>query len=291
MKQYVQFQCSGEDAEILPESLVRQAGGSFRDAQSKAGAMAAVAKVLKQERGDVLAQVPFCVSIEAEALGAPVTIYDNPMPPSLGTYPCNSLEDALSLPDIDFSEGRIREVLQAVHLLAAQGEKVSLRVEGPFTVLAMLMSVTEICRIFCRDSMALLPVVDKLAADAASYARLGMEAGARVISYADPSGDPEILGPEVYELCAYGSSLVMQRTEPLFREGVMHICGRTSFLLQQNGIVEAVPTGIRAKSYGEAVLAAAGDPGIRFIGHGCMQQTTEDFCPPLIQLVPTGQRS
>ena len=171
MKQYVQFQCSGEDAEILPESLVRQAGVSFRDAQSKAGAMAAVAKVLKQERGDVLAQVPFCVSIEAEALGAPVTIYDNPMPPSLGTYPCNSLEDALSLPDIDFSEGRIREVLQAVHLLAAQGEKVSLRVEGPFTVLAMLMSVTEICRIFCRDSMALLPVVDKLAAENASAPR------------------------------------------------------------------------------------------------------------------------
>ena len=52
---------------------------------------------------------------------------------------CRTMEELLELPEIDFTSGRIHEVLLACQELRNQGEQVVLQVSGPFTILNVLM--------------------------------------------------------------------------------------------------------------------------------------------------------
>ena len=52
---------------------------------------------------------------------------------------CTEVEELLNLPEVDYSTGRIHEVLLACQKLREEGEHVVLQVSGPFTILNVLI--------------------------------------------------------------------------------------------------------------------------------------------------------
>lgn len=195
-------------------------------------------------------------------------------------------QDLENLQEMDFSQGIIQEVLACVKKLAESGHVVSLRVEGPFTILAMLMDLTTISRCYLQHPLVLQKALQKITDYQTEYVRRGILQGARVISYADPSGIPQYIGPKFYrELCGSYTYRLMMQVEPFLQRAVVHICGRTSLALQHAGFCEAVPAGQWQITYGEAVCLAAADEKIRFIGHNCLHQTNHMMQLPLMQLV------
>ena len=59
--------------------------------------------------------------------------------PRAKEYICTKPEELLELPAIDFTTGRIHEVLLACKELRKQGQHVVLQVSGPFTILNVLI--------------------------------------------------------------------------------------------------------------------------------------------------------
>ena len=286
MNEGMAFQCSGQDQELLPEELIVQHGLSYAAVYTQAEAMAVMAEAMCRQRKDSLCQVPFCVSAEAESLGASVEVTNGPIPPALKGYCMDSWQDLEKLPGMDFSQGILHEVLDCVKKLAEAGQVVSLRVEGPFTILAMLMDLTTISRCYLQHPLVLQKALQKITDYQTEYIRRGILQGAAVISYADPSGIPQYIGPGFYRnLCGSYTHRLMMQVEPFLQSAVVHICGRTSLALQQAGFCEAVPSGQWEIPYGEAVCRAAADEKIRFIGHNCLHQTSQVMQIPLMQLV------
>ena len=270
------FKCAGQDLEVIPEDAVAAIGSSYREIYSRRDAMAAMALEMKRRKQDSLCKVPFCVSVEAEALGAHVRVEDSIIPPALHGYACKTGDELKSLPDIDFSSGRIHEVLESASILAGQGECVSIRAEAPFTILMMLMDLTGIALCFRKCPEALHSALDHIGNQLAEYIRLAVGRGARIISYSDPSGIPDYIGDEFYrELCAKPTCRVLRKVQPYMQLSVVHLCGRTSAAMQNEGFCRSGQLPVKAQSYGEALAEAAGMPDIWLLGHGCLQKTAE----------------
>ena len=270
------FKCAGQDLEVIPEDAVAAIDSSYRDVYSRREAITAMALEMKRRKHDSVCKVPFCVSVEAEALGAHVRVENSIIPPALHGYACKSSDDLAVLPEIDFSRGRIHEVLESVRTLAGQGECVSVRVEAPFTILMMLMDLTRIASCFRRSPEVLYGALDHIGNQLAGYIRLATEQGARIISYADPSGIPDYIGSEFYrELCAKPTCRVLHKVRPYMQHGLVHLCGRTSAAMQNEDFCSAEQLPVVSASYGEALAEVADMPDVWLVGHGCMQNTAK----------------
>ena len=133
------FICTRDDLEQIPEEVVKKTGLTLPGAHSDKKSMATLAGVLRKHRGDVIARVPFCNTVEAEAYGAHIKLGNALNGPRVESYRFPSIEEMSDLPSLDLNKGRIKEVLDAVELLVETGENVALSVEGPFTILSSLI--------------------------------------------------------------------------------------------------------------------------------------------------------
>ena len=68
------FPCLGEPERPITEDLCRNAGARYTSVFSKAEDMVRAALEVKRLNRDVWVKLPFCVTIEAEALGAEVSL-------------------------------------------------------------------------------------------------------------------------------------------------------------------------------------------------------------------------
>ena len=139
MSEVVDFICVSDQLEEIPESIVKNSGLIFPDVHSKAEYIVELSKGLKKYKNDILCRLPFCNTVEAEALGGNIKLGDAKTGPRVESYAYNSLDELLEIGEIDFKSRRIAEVLKAVQILRDQDETVVLNVEGPFTIITSLI--------------------------------------------------------------------------------------------------------------------------------------------------------
>lgn len=120
------FPCLGEPERPITEDLCRNAGARYTSVFSKAEDMVRAALEVKRLNRDVWVKLPFCVTIEAEALGAEVSLNSLYGVPAVTRFRYERLADIEELPHLDFSQGRLAEVLRAAAILQAQGENIML---------------------------------------------------------------------------------------------------------------------------------------------------------------------
>lgn len=272
---YGSFFCPGNhDIEIVEPAELALAKVSYQEMYTQGEAMAKVAAVLREKRQDKLCKIPFCLTIEAEAFGAEVDIKESATPPALKAYNYKNWKDLAALTEMDFDHSRVREVLIAVRQLRSQGHEVAVRIEAPFTVLAMLMDFSHICVMAQKKPQVIEAALEKISAGTINYINAVREAGAKVISFADPSGNPGLVGEAFYhEFCGKYTKQVMLAVQPSMADGVIHLCGRSSAALYVTGMIDIEPWGSPAATYGESILAAAEAADVFYVGHGCMNNT------------------
>jgi uroporphyrinogen-III decarboxylase len=267
------FQCGYENSNAFEPRTAERPGLNFSEAHSDASAMALRASEVRKESRSRVCSLPFCCTIEAEALGARINMGNTQNGPRIGEYVFNSLE---ALPDglgvLDFSRGRIHEVLAACRLLKARGEYVSVGVSGPMTILNGLMDITRVFREWRKNEPLMQEVLNRLGREIFKYVVELKAAGADILNFADPTGTPGILGPKYSGMLAecFLTSF-LKKTEPLLDESsVMQICPRTSHLLTALGLAEwrSVELG-RPMPYDEGCLACRGK--VKFLGQSCIK--------------------
>ena len=133
------FKCTYNNSVGISEEVTKKLNLTFPDAYLHWDTMADIALALKETDGAFFCELPFCHTVEAEAMGGIVNYGNEKTGPRAKEYICTKPEELLALKEMDFSQGRIHEVLLACKHLRKKGENVVLEVAGPFTILNVLI--------------------------------------------------------------------------------------------------------------------------------------------------------
>ena len=108
-----------------------------------------------------------------------------------------------------------------------------------------------------------------------NYIIKGYENGAKIISYSDPVGDINIVGPKVYEDIVSVTTLnIIKRVSNKLDDCIIHLCGKTSTALYNMGIYDFKEIKYNNNfTYGQAICNLLDTKGVKIIGNNCMKKT------------------
>lgn len=196
MGNITEYKCTYFNSVGVSAEVTEGLGLEFPDAYMHSDSMQILAKAIKKHDDAGYVLFPFCRTVEAEAMGAILNYGDANTGPRAKDPICSTADEVLGLPDIDFSKGRIREVLDACAAMKAEGETVCLEVTGPFTILNALMEPRKVFKAYRKDREKMKDVFVKLGAGLLGYIEEGKKAGVDVFIFSDSAGSLDILGPK-----------------------------------------------------------------------------------------------
>ena len=117
MAKIIDFNCTFQYSAGINENVTKKLDLKFPDAYMKRETMAEIALAIKEYDEATFCELPFCHTVEAESIGGLVNYGDEKAGPRAKEYICTKPEEILELKEIDFSTGRIYEVLEACRIL------------------------------------------------------------------------------------------------------------------------------------------------------------------------------
>lgn len=274
MKAALNFKCTRDSLEEIPQNIIRDKGLSFPKVHTNKIDIFTLAKALKEDKNDKICRVPFCVTVEAEALGADIKLGDNKSGPRVNDYLFNSVEELSNIKVLDLTKGRIREVLTAVEMLDKKDEVVALNVEGPFTIISSLIDPLNFYKGIRKNRELVDKFMEVIEDNIVKYILAGIKSGAQIISYADPVGSIDIVGPKIYkELSGKVTYNVLKRIEDKLEGVIVHLCGKTSIAFDELGFINSTFIKVKGNTYGQAIVELLEYETVKFIGHRCIKET------------------
>jgi len=271
----VDFPCKYRDAAGFSQEIIDKTALSFPESYYDSTSMASLATAVKEEKAFPFCVLPFCHTVEAEALGGKINPGNGRIGPRPQEYAYASIEDLLQVPPIDFSKGRIHQVLLACSLFKERGERVALEICGPYTILSCLMDISLVFKAWRKDPQLVENLFAFINDNLLHYFKAACEAGVDIISYADPAGSLNILGPKYMEktACLFTLPFLQKATKITAGKALIHLCPQTTFILTGLDMAEFVDIAIPgATSYAAAAMAAIGKADI--IGQACLQENS-----------------
>jgi uroporphyrinogen-III decarboxylase len=271
------FKCIGSDNTTVSDEILDKLGVSFEVANKDSKKMAELSRELKRDMGIVYCIVPFCHTAEADAFGSTV-VFDSKAGNRINQSFVKDVESLESIEPIDFSTGRIHEILESIKELKDAGEKVCLNVTGPITIATAIVDNRLFYKLVRKDREVVDKLLGKIEDSLVEYITKGVNAGVDIISFADPAGTLDIVGPKVYEDLSGKSTLrVFKRVEGVLGDSVVHICGKTSTSLEESGLINSKKVSSHGNSYGEVIENYKSEDGdAKFIGHWCIKREKND---------------
>lgn len=272
--------CGHEDGGGVDSELLRTLGLSCPELHGAAASLAVYAAALRKKRNTAFCLLPLCCTVEAETLGANITMGDATSGPRAGTPVCSSLEeinDRLAMGFNPLPGGRMAAVLDACAMLRATGEEIALELSGPFTVLGGMAEFSTVLKGWRKNETLFLCTLENISACLLAYARLALERNVTVLSYADPSGTSQILGPVRFEfMTRYFTLPFLRRLLAVTADrAAVHVCPKTSHQLVHLGHAEWREKALlETENYAAACLAAS--DGLFCMGRRCIKVPRND---------------
>jgi methylthiol:coenzyme M methyltransferase len=175
--------------------------------------------------------VPFCLSLEAEALGCQLDWGTISRTPSVKKRACGK-PDELEIPDNLLEHGRIPVALKAIDILSKRiGDEVPInaKVTGGFTIAGHVFGVSDFISWIKTDPEYVREAVER-AGEVTKELITAFEAhGADIISISDPTSSGDLLSGEQYRefVLPHHQAISQVARKPT----VLHICGNTTELL------------------------------------------------------------
>lgn len=239
MKTISDYHCTADNQlPAIPLNVLESEEISFPEAYLNQGDMVRLSLAIRRETGSLVCVLPFCHTLEAEALGGMIQMGDGTVGPRTGEYICQDVEEILRLPSMDFSKGRIHETLLACRELRSMGEHVLFEISGPFTILNGLIDVTKVLRAMRKQPDVMDAVLRRLVTEIVRFAEQVQMQGADFISYADSAGSLPILGPkllgEITERYTY--PMLKELQNGLKADSMLLLCPKTTLALIGTGL-------------------------------------------------------
>lgn len=268
------YPCTYDNSAGISQEITHGLGLTFPDAHCRAASLATLSKALKEHDGGQLCEMPLCHTVEAEAMGAIINLGNERSGPRVKDYACSSLQEVLDLPPIDFSKGRIHEVLEACRILSDEGECVALEVCGPVTVLSSLVDIRHIMKALRKDREAGRRALWKVGEETLRFVEEAKGYGVQIVSWADSAGGVNILGPRFSEQIVedFTYDFIKRLAATTDRQMLLCLCPKTSFALIGTGKARFENRSLPAPmSFGEACKHMIGTA--RIAGQTCIKNT------------------
>jgi len=239
---------------VATEDFMEASNAWWPDAHKDPKKMAELGAAAHKMTGLESVNVPFCLTVEIEALGCQVSLHEKGEKlrwPSVISSPVKEPTD-LEIPEDFAKRGRIPVVLKAIRLLKKEiKEDVSVvsYVTGPFTMAGYLAGHDKLLMMTLTDPRKARDFIDMASKVAAHFGALLKEAEADVITVQEPSACCDVISPSMFDNLIKPSlrELMAQLKPPR----ILHICGTVSPILR--GMAEC---GAEALSVDERVNVA-----------------------------------
>lgn len=227
---------NGEKADRIPVLCVDQTATYeqmeelkvyWPEANYRAEEMARLAFGAYSVLGFDAVRVPFCQTIEAEALGCSIKDGGVNNLPSPATHPCKA-GDRPEFPADFLSRGRIPELIKAVKLLKDMaGDKVFVigGIIGPYSIAGSLMGVTDLLRYSFRKPDLVQPLLEVGELAGHTLALEMIKAGADAICIEDMMASLDMISPKIYrEIALPWQKKLLDGLKDI--PTIIHICGK-----------------------------------------------------------------
>lgn len=193
--------------------------------------------------------VPFCLTLEGEALGCPLDKGTGMTQPQIMEH-LETGFDEFEVPENFLERGRIPTVLEAISLLAASQrnvQPVNMKVTGPFTIACAVFGAERVLLATIEEPEAVKRVMEKMALVGIALSHAALKAGVDTITLSDPVASGDLLSGDQY------AEFARPYEQKVFAalKGVptsLHICGYTKDLMPH-----IASTGTRSFSFEEKV--------------------------------------
>jgi len=208
-------------------------------------------------------RLPFCQTMEAEALGCEV-FYRDFIPSN--DVPIYRLEDSPRYPDDFLKRARIPELLEGMRRLKgeAKGEVLVIGgISGPLTIARALLDSVPLLKASLKTPERILPFLQVGERASLELAKALVDAGAEVLVIEDMTASPDLLHPRTYRTAVweYHRRLVEAIPVPC----VLHICGNVTLIAEEMARSGASGLSIDPKANLKTMREKVG-PGMRLIG-------------------------
>jgi len=218
-------------------SAMRSSGCEWPGAHSEAAAMANLVLATREESGLESLAVPFCMTVEAEALGCKIDMGSSAVLPHVAVEALSSPGQVESLPEFDPKKsGRAPVVLEALGILrqASLPYPVIGAVVGPVSLAAMVMEAGLFLRLTRRAPDAAEEIISALEEVTLKFALAQRAAGADCVMVAEPTATGEVLGGRHFARFALPAlSRILRALREAGIPVILHICGDLRPLLAE----------------------------------------------------------
>ena len=267
--------CGHQDDATRVLRIAQRLGLPLPAAHTDAHALCLMAAMLRRESRADLTFLPFCCTVEAEALGAHINLGTADCGPRPAGYAYDSLGAFMDDNRLmDFSSGRIHAILEACQMLKNQDEMVAVEISGPVSILSALVDFAALFKCWRKDAALATQAFLHIGGQLECYARELCAAGVDLISFADPAAAPHIIGPRFSSMLA--TSFLAPFLEKLavsLPDTALHLCPHSASSLVNAKLAawEEIPASGQA-TYQQACLALARRG--RIFGKRCIKRAS-----------------
>lgn len=221
--------CPGGMMNMVTVDVQRQCSTRWPEAHQDPLLMADLAEAVHHLTGIENLGAPFCMTVEAEAMGAIVQIGTVASEPRIIGYPLQALDDWTSLPALCPDAGRAAVVCETISRLANRNPDLPViaNLTGPISLAASLLEPMVFFKAMGKQPEQVHEFLGFIAENLAAFGAAMLQAGAQVITVSDPSGTGEILGPRrFHEFALPYINQVLDSLHGQCQASMVHICGQ-----------------------------------------------------------------
>ncbi len=234
--------CPGGMMNMITTELMDAVGAAWPEAHKNAEMMAELAVANYEQGCFENVGVPFCMTIEAEAMGAEVTMGSKIFEPHVTGYAIDSVTEWEKISPIDLEKGRAKVVLDAIRILKSKNLDVPIvgNVTGPVSTASSVMEPVVFYKELRKHRKEAHAYMEFVTGEVIRFARAQIEAGADVIAISDPSGTGEILGPKLFEEYAVKYiNMTLDGLQDKKLGTIVHICGQMKNVYPQADMIHS----------------------------------------------------
>jgi [methyl-Co(III) methanol-specific corrinoid protein]:coenzyme M methyltransferase len=230
--------CFGANSTVTYDQM-EKVQAFWPDGHEKGEVMAKQALAAHTVLGFDAVRVPFCQTIEAEALGCkikPGKTRDGEGIPGIEHPTPYTLDDTPVYPDDFLSRGRIPELLKAVKILKKEiGDTVPIvaGIIGPFTITGSLVDTVPLLKASFKKPEKMRPFLEIAEKAGTALAKALIDAGADIISCEDMTASPELIAPKTYK--DYELEYQKRQFDAISVPKILHICGNVDGIVEYMG--------------------------------------------------------
>ncbi|MGB5822942.1 MAG: uroporphyrinogen decarboxylase family protein [Proteocatella sp.] len=210
------FSCKFSEKGDISPKIMEILGLDFAKIYDDKNNIIRIASAIKAENNNKTMVLPFCHTVEAKAMGGDIRPGDDTAGPRPGSYVYSNLEEIKKISVMDNPDAK--RLLQSCADLKHQGENVVFMITGPISILSSIMDLTVVFKAWRKNPDLLSEVFGVISEMLLEFVKEISAAGADIISFADPAGNPDILGGK------YTASLAEMFLLPFLTKAI-EVCG------------------------------------------------------------------